>query len=401
MDVLWTTKGARDLPPRFVAIFDILSGLKAGTLDFSLPDGRVFRITGDIAGPYGCIDVRDGRMFARILRDGKTGFAETYMDGWWDTPDLCALLDVLIGVNDRVNASLGGLAFVRMWDKSRHWWRSNSRGQARRNIARHYDLGNDFYGQWLDETMTYSAALFDQGGDLEAAQNRKYEALCDSIGVRQGDSLLEIGCGWGGFAEYAAKTRGARVKALTISQEQHDFACERMFRAGLAERVEVVMQDYRDEHGRYDGVASVEMFEAVGEKYWPTYFGTVRQSLRAGAKASLQIITIREDMFGRYRKGVDFIQKHIFPGGMLPSPDILEALVHQGGLKRLGSQEFGADYAQTLRHWHRRFNGAWGRVESMGFDDRFRRMWNYYLASCAAAFKAGTTDVTQITLTRA
>ncbi len=401
MNVFSTTRNQRNLPPRFGAIHEILSDLKAGTLEFALPDGRIFRIEGDLDGPLGRIDVRDGRMFKRILRDGKTGFAEAYMDGWWDTPDLVALLDVLIGVNDRVNAALTGIAFVRMFDRMQHWCRNNNKWRARKNISYHYDLGNDFYALWLDETMTYSSALFDRSDDLAEAQNRKYESLCDFIGVRQGDSLLEIGCGWGGFAEYAARTRGAKVKGLTISQEQHDFARERIFRAGLAERVEIVMQDYRDERGRYDGVASVEMFEAVGEKYWPTYFHTVRQSLKDGAKASLQIITIREDMFARYRKGVDFIQKYIFPGGMLPSPSRLESEVARAGLRKLGSREFGADYSETLRRWHSRFNGAWGQIEAMGFDDRFRRMWNYYLASCAAAFKAGTTDVTQITLSRA
>ena len=401
MDSIATLEGEQDLPPRFAAIFDILSNLKAGTLEFALPDGRVFRIDGAADGPHGRINVRNGEMFKRILRDGKTGFAEAYMDGWWDTPDLLALLDVLIGVNRRVNAALGGLAMVRLWDRVQHWCRRNTKEQARKNIARHYDLGNDFYRLWLDDSMTYSAALFDRGGDLETAQARKYEALCDSIALRQGDHVLEVGCGWGGFAEYAARRRGARVKGLTISQKQYDFARKRIFKAGLNERVEIVLQDYRDERGQYDAIASVEMFEAVGEKYWPTYFCTLRRSLKPGARAALQVITIREDMFDRYRRGVDFIQKHIFPGGMLPSPYVLDAMARQCGLKNLGSFEFGADYSRTLRHWHRRFNGAWGDIAALGFDDRFRRMWNYYLASCAAAFKAGTTDVTQITFGRA
>jgi cyclopropane-fatty-acyl-phospholipid synthase len=280
--------------------------------------------------------------------------------------------------------------------------KSNSQTQAKKNISAHYDLGNTFYGRWLDPTMTYSSAIFDSpADDLAAAQTRKYARICDGIGAVPGGHLLEIGCGWGGFAEYAARERGLKVTGLTISREQHDYAKKRIFDAGLAERVDIVMRDYRDEHGRYDGVASIEMFEAVGEKYWPVYFDTVRDRLKPGAQATIQVITVDERLFPVYRKSVDFIQKYIFPGGMLPSPGELRRQAGAAGLETLGSVEFGPSYSDTLRRWRRSFEARWDEIAPLGFDDRFRRMWNFYLASCAACFMAGTTDVTQVTLGRA
>ena len=249
--------------------------------------------------------------------------------------------------------------------------------------------------------MTYSSALFKSGQEsLEHAQEQKYASMVDRIGVKPGDHILEIGCGWGGFAEYAAGKRGLRVTCLTISAAQHEFAVDRMARAGLSDRVEVKLQDYRDETGVYDGIASIEMFEAVGEKYWPTYFKTVLNRLRPGRNATLQVITIADHRFETYRKSVDFIQKYIFPGGMLPSPSVLRREVEKAGLKVLGSIEFGKSYSQTVRRWHDDFNARWAEVQAMGFDDRFRRMWNFYLTSCAGAFEGGNCDVTQITIAR-
>jgi cyclopropane-fatty-acyl-phospholipid synthase len=282
-----------------------------------------------------------------------------------------------------------------------HWLNRNTRSQARRNISAHYDLGNEFYRRWLDETMTYSSALFvSTAEDLREAQIRKYASVADGIGASEGAHLLEIGCGWGGFAEFAAKERGARVTALTISREQHDFARQRMFEAGLADRVEIVLRDYRDERGAYDGIASIEMIEAVGEKYWPAYFGAVRDRLRPGAAATIQVITVSDSMFPTYRQTIDFIQKYIFPGGMLLSPGVIRDQVERAGLALVGSVEFGESYSETLRRWHGRFNAAWDDIAAMGFDERFRRMWTLYLASCAAAFRTGTTDVAQVTMRR-
>ena len=249
--------------------------------------------------------------------------------------------------------------------------------------------------------MTYSSALFRSGQEsLEAAQIAKYESMIDQMGVKPGDHVLEIGCGWGGFAEYAARERGLRVTGLTISKEQLKFAQNRIEKAGLSDKVDLKLQDYRDETGSYDGVASIEMFEAVGEKYWPVYFNTVRDRLRPGGSATLQIITVQDKRWEVYRKGVDFIQRYIFPGGMLPSPSVLRAEVEKAGLQVRKSFEFGPSYSQTLRRWHQTFDEKWDSIANLGFDDRFRRMWNFYLTSCAAAFEGGICDVTQITITR-
>jgi cyclopropane-fatty-acyl-phospholipid synthase len=293
------------------------------------------------------------------------------------------------------------MGLLRAYEKLRFWLQSNSKGQARKNISYHYDLGNDFYALWLDDTMTYSSALFRTGQEsLERAQIQKYASMVDQMGAKPGDHVLEIGCGWGGFAEYAAKERGLRVTGLTISKEQRDYAVERMRRAGLADRVEIKLQDYRDERGTYDGIASIEMFEAVGEKYWPVYFQTLRDRLKPGANATLQIITVADRRWEVYKRGVDFIQKFIFPGGMLPAPGVLRAEIEKAGLAVARSVEFGQSYSHTLRRWHETFNARWDDIALLGFDDRFRRMWNFYLTSCAATFESRNCDVTQITVTK-
>ncbi|MEL7463779.1 MAG: cyclopropane-fatty-acyl-phospholipid synthase family protein [Pseudomonadota bacterium] len=388
-------------PRYFTAVLAIIKGLRVGSMTFVLPDGRRFETKGKTPGPSGEIHVRNNDLFGRIIRDGELGFSEAYMDGWWDTPDLHSLMDVILINNDNVGTGFPGQFLVRAYERFRHWMNRNSKTGSRKNISHHYDLGNEFYGKWLDETMTYSSALFRSNNEtLEEAQVNKYASIIDRMGAGEGDHVLEVGCGWGGFAEYAAGVRGAKVTGITISREQHDFAKERMFKQGLNEKVDIVMRDYRDEDGRYDGIASIEMFEAVGEKYWPGYFNMVRERLKPGAVASLQIITIADEWFPNYRKSVDFIQKYIFPGGMLPSPTVLRAQVKEAGLDFKGSIEFGKSYSDTLREWSVDFNARWDEIQPLGFDDRFRRMWNFYLASCAATFLAGTTDVTQVAIQR-
>ena len=399
--VVTAVEGERDLPRWFAAGFALLKGLRAGRIDIALPDGRVFRVEGREPGPEARIDVRNPALFARVAREGELGFCEAYLDGWWDTPDLQTLLDVILTSNDWVDRSHPGAGLFKLWQRFNHWLNRNTKTQAQRNIAAHYDLGNAFYARWLDETMTYSSALFaSQAETLAAAQIRKYASVADRIGVTPDAHLLEIGCGWGGFAEYAAKERGARVTGLTISREQHDFARARIQAQGLADRVEIVMRDYRDERGSYDGIASIEMFEAVGEKWWPTYFATVRDRLKPGAQATIQVITVPDSVFPTYRKTVDFIQKYIFPGGMLPSPSVLRQQIERAGLAPIGSVTFGESYSETLRRWHAAFNAAWADIQPLGFDERFRRMWTFYLTSCAAAFRTGTTDVAQVTMRR-
>jgi cyclopropane-fatty-acyl-phospholipid synthase len=401
MTALTTTRGEVGLPRYFAQSFEVAKRLDHGRLDFVLPDGRRFRAEGKRAGPVAEIHIHNPDTFARLIREGDLGFCDAYLEGWWATPDLQAFMDLIHQENEGVYDGFPGMALVRAYEKMRFWMQSNSKEQARKNISYHYDLGNDFYRLWLDDTMTYSSAMFRSGQEsLERAQTEKYASMVDQMGAMPGDHVLEIGCGWGGFAEYAAKERGLRVTGLTISQAQHDFACDRIAQAGLSDRVEIRLQDYRDERGVYDGIASIEMFEAVGEKYWPVYFSTLRDRLKPGRHATLQIITVQDKRWEVYKRGVDFIQKYIFPGGMLPSPSILRAEVERAGLAIKGSIEFGQSYSQTLRRWHETFNERWDEVARMGFDDRFRRMWNFYLTSCAGSFKGGNCDVTQITVTR-
>jgi len=401
MDVLTTTDGQSGLPRYFAQVFKVARNLQRGQLEFHLADGRVFRATGRAPGPLATLTIHDPDVFARLLREGDLGFAEAYMEGGWSTPDLQGFMDLMVGGNEGVYYAFPAMRLARALERVRHLVRANSRKGARRNIAYHYDLGNHFYELWLDRTMTYSSALFRTGTEsLEVAQKAKYASIIERIGARPGQHLLEIGCGWGGFAEYAASEHGLKVTGLTISAAQRDYAVRRMARAGLTDRVTIKLQDYRDEQGTYDGIASIEMFEAVGEKYWPVYFNTVRSRLKPGAKATLQIITIQDNRFDFYRKGVDFIQKYIFPGGMLPSPSVLKAEIQRAGLGVVGSYEFGESYSQTLRRWYETFNSRWDEVANLGFDQRFRRMWNVYLTSCASAFRFSNCDVTQITVER-
>ena len=399
--ILTTTEGQTNLPRYFSQSFAVAQKIKAGQLEITLPDGRRFRADGEMPGPIAVLNVHNDELFARLIREGYVGFSEAYLDGWWSTPDLQSFMDLVNSDNDDMYNCYPGQALVQLYEKLRFWLQRNHRKQARKNISYHYDLGNDFYGLWLDETMTYSSALFDTGQEsLESAQTAKYKQMIDEMGAVPGDHILEIGCGWGGFAEYAARERGLKVTCLTISEEQFKFAVDRIEKAGLSDLVNFKLQDYRDEGGLYDGIASIEMFEAVGEKYWPVYFDKVKERLKPGKSATLQIITVDDARWEVYRSDVDFIQKYIFPGGMLPSPSALKAEVQRAGLGVEKSVEFGQSYAITLKRWHETFNEKWDQISALGFDDRFRRMWNYYLTSCAAAFETANCDVTQITVRR-
>jgi len=396
-----TTDAEHNLPRYFARAFSMLGGMNKGRVDFVLQDGRRFRAEGPNPGPVAEVHIHNDDLFARLIREGDLGFCDAYLDEWWSTPDLQAFMDWVHADNETIYDGFPGLGLVRQFEKFRFWLQRNHRDQARKNISYHYDLGNAFYGLWLDDTMTYSSALFTTAQeDLEAAQIAKYASMVDQMGAQPGDHILEIGCGWGGFAEYAARERGLKVTGLTISEEQFRYARERIEKAGLSESVEFKLQDYRDERGVYDGIASIEMFEAVGQKYWPTYFDTVRERLKPGKNATLQIITVQDGRWDVYQRGVDFIQKYIFPGGMLPSPQALRAQIVNAGLGIERSMEFGHSYNITLRRWHETFNEKWDQIAEMGFDDRFRRMWNFYLTSCAATFESANCDVTQITIKR-
>ena len=373
----------------------------AGELTFVTPKGHELRLEGE-PGPKARIIVRDFRFIRRALAAGDIGFAEGYAAGEWDTPDLTAVLSVFSLNFENLRRVTQGNPVVGVFNFISHALNGNSRKGSKRNIHAHYDLGNDFYSRWLDPSMTYSSAKFAHAGQsLEAAQANKYRALAAQMDLKAGMSVLEIGCGWGGFAEYAAKEIGAQVTGITISQEQYDFAAKRIFDQGLSDRAQIKLIDYRDVEGTFDRVASIEMFEAVGERYWPAYFNKIHQALAPGGRAGLQIITIQEALFEDYRRHADFIQKYIFPGGMLPSESRLKAETDKAGLAWTGISRFGQDYADTLAQWAERFDARWDDIKGAGFDEKFRKIWRFYLSYCDAGFRTGRTDVVQLGLAKA
>jgi len=372
-----------------------------GSVTFVLPSGHEMHIHGVEPGPDARITIHDFRFIRRALSAGDIGFAEAYMAGEFDTPDLPDLLYVFAANWDRVHHVTMGNPLAWTVNRIRHAFRPNSRQGAKKNIHAHYDLGNAFYAQWLDPTMTYSSARYDRPGQsLPEAQAAKYRALAQGMGLQADQSVLEIGCGWGGFAEFAAREVGAKVTAITISEEQYAFARQRIFEAGLAERAEIRMVDYRDVDGRFDRVASIEMFEAVGERYWPAYFGKIAETLAPGGRAGLQIITIRDEYFEEYRSRSDFIQKYIFPGGMLPSEARLKKVTEKAGFSWTAIDRFGHDYADTLAEWHRSFDDHWKNIRPLGFDERFRKLWKFYLSYCEAGFRTERTNVVQLSLAK-
>ncbi|MBI1684362.1 SAM-dependent methyltransferase [Caulobacter hibisci] len=399
----WRNDHLRAAPAAFRAALRVaVENWAIGSLTFVLPTGQPLRIDGKTPGPDAVIRVHDYRFIRRAFASGDIGFAEGYMAGEWETPDLSAVLTAFALNFDKLSALVRGNPLMRLANLLFHRTNRNDREGSKRNIHAHYDLGNAFYSQWLDPTMTYSSALYDRDPNarLEAAQARKYEALAQSIGLTPDKHVLEIGCGWGGFVEYAAKKVGARVTAVTISKAQHDFARRRLFALGLADKVDIRLMDYRDVEGRFDGVASIEMFEAVGEEYWPTYFDKVHDLLAPSGRAGLQIITIRDELFAHYRKQTDFIQRYVFPGGMLPSETRLKQETDRAGLSWENVRRFGQDYADTLADWNRRFETAWDDIRPLGFDERFRRLWKFYLAYCEAGFRTERTNVIQLGLSR-
>lgn len=391
----------RDVPGLFKYGLKLLLKLNVGALSVKLPDGRLLRFEGREPGPDALMEVRDFAIVRKVMAGGDVGFAESYMDGDWTSPSLAGVLEVFSANLDFMDNITSGGPVTILVNWLRHRFNANTRRGARRNIRAHYDLGNDFYELWLDPSMTYSSARYtapDQS--LEEAQREKYAALARAIDLNPGERVLEIGCGWGGFAEFAAREVGAEVTCLTLSPSQREYAMERMARLQLSDRVEIKLQDYRDETGVYDKVASIEMFEAVGEEYWPNFFAKVREVLRPGGRAGLQIITIRDDLFETYRNRADFIQRYIFPGGVLPSVATLKAEFARASLQFDGVEQFARDYADTLKAWLERFQGAWEEIRPMGFDERFKRMWSFYLAYCEAGFRTGRIDVGQFALTR-
>jgi cyclopropane-fatty-acyl-phospholipid synthase len=384
--------------PRMVQLaLGFASRLRRGTLDVTLLDGRVMRFGGAEPGPAAQMTLHSYGFASKLINNGDIGIAEAYLRGDWDTPDLTQFLYLFCVNHELIQSMLADKPLVRFVQTVQHWFNRNTKRQARRNIYAHYDIGNAFYSAWLDPSMTYSSALYeDDTPDLTAAQNNKYRRLAEAIDLRPGQKVLEIGCGWGGFAEFAAKTFNAKVVGLTISKEQRDFAQKRIQAAGLSDKVEIKLQDYRDERDRYDRIASIEMIEAVGEEFWPKYFSQVSDRLLPGGLAGIQAITIQDSMFQSYRREVDFIQRYVFPGGMLPSPQVLKAFGERFGVPVIRERIFGQDYAKTLATWRNNFRAAWPNLKPLGFDERFRRLWEYYLAYCEAGFLSGNIDVRQV-----
>ncbi|MBC7781192.1 MAG: class I SAM-dependent methyltransferase [Proteobacteria bacterium] len=379
----------------------VLDRIRVGRIDLVTPEGVRLWFGGD-PGPHATLTLRSWAAAEEILRTADIGLAEAYMAGDCDIDRPTDLLTIALLNQQHIERAFYGNWFAVLWYRLRHLSRANTRSGSRRNIVAHYDLGNEFYQLWLDPTMSYSSAYF--GGDfsrsLAQAQQAKYERILDRLGAGPGDRILEIGCGWGGFAEAAAR-RGCRLTGITISPAQLEYARARIERAGLTDRVDLSLTDYRDLDGRFDHVVSIEMYEAVGERFWPGFFRAVHHALKPGGKALIQGITIHDEVFGRYRRGTDFIQQHVFPGGMLASESEFARQSASAGLVVESTEAFGCDYAETLRRWLKSFTEGEPRVRALGFDDRFIRLWRFYLAYCAAGFDSGRTDVMHFEMTRA
>lgn len=394
------------LPPSAPAaarsVFRLLDKLQYGSLDVQLPEGSSAHF-GAAQEPRAALRIRNWEVCAAVLRSGDIGFAESYMAGHWSTPDLRALLTVLLRNREQLEGVIYGSWWGALLYRLRHWLNRNSRAGSRKNIHAHYDLGNEFYKLWLDPSMNYSSAWFegDAQRPLQLAQTAKMRRALQQCALQPGQRVLEIGCGWGAVAECAARDFGASLLGVTLSTEQLAFGQQRLQQAGLAAQTELRLQDYRDipETG-FDAVVSIEMFEAVGREYWDTYFRTVADKLKPGGRACIQTITIRDELFERYSRSTDFIQQYIFPGGMLPSPSQFRAHAARAGLDVVGELAFGADYAETLRQWRERFLSGEAQVRKQGFDKRFVALWEFYLAYCEAAFDTGSTDVMQFTLVK-
>ncbi|HBD52969.1 MAG TPA: SAM-dependent methyltransferase, partial [Alphaproteobacteria bacterium] len=377
----------------------ILSNLHCGRLTLTLPDGSQHQFSGAMSGPDSDLTIHTESALRRLLHDGKMGFCEAFMDGEASSQSLPTLIELAVLHDKYLENALKTNIFRQAGLRLFHTLRRNNKPGSAKNIAHHYDIGNSFYQAWLDPTMTYSSAVFDsETDDLTTAQLNKYKRLAELADIQSGDRVLEIGCGWGGFAKFVSQHIGAHVTGITISQAQLAYAKASLAEAGLQNKVDLKLMDYRDLQGRFDKIVSIEMFEAVGQAYWPVYFDTISRMLKSGGRAVIQSITIDHDAFQSYRDQPDFIQRYIFPGGMLPSMPMLQTPVAQAGLELVAENGYASDYARTLQEWRARFLAAWPSLAGDKFDNRFKRMWELYLAYCEGGFRAGMIDVKQILL---
>ncbi len=401
-----TARNSLQLPERAPAavrtVFRLLQQLRHGSLTLQLPDGSV-QTVGDGQGPHASVHLHNWKPFGAALKSGDIGFAESYIAGDWSTPQLADLLGLLLANRHALDDVIHGSWAGRLLYRLRHLLNRNTKTNSRKNIHAHYDLGNAFYRLWLDGTMNYSSAWFrgDHGMDMGQAQDAKVRRALHMAGVRRGHRVLEIGCGWGALAEKATQEFGAHLTGVTLSTEQLAWAQQRLADRGLAAQADLRLQDYRDiADGPYDAICSIEMLEAVGHAYWPTYFQSVARLLKPGGRACIQSIVIRDDLFERYIRSTDFIQQYIFPGGCLPCPSEFRREAHAAGLRVIDELAFGSDYAETCRRWRADFLARRDEVLALGFDERFIRIWEFYLAYCEAGFDAGDIDVVQYTLAR-
>ncbi|WCK05051.1 SAM-dependent methyltransferase [Agrobacterium tumefaciens] len=372
----------------------LLNNIEHGRLRVTLPGGATFEKSGGSEGSEAILVLHNWRAIRRLLVNGDIGFAEGFIENDWSTPDLTALIRFAAQNRDAFARSMRGSLPMRLINRMGHALNANTKRGSRRNIEAHYDLGNEFYRQWLDPSMLYSSAIFDYTTPtLEAAQRKKLERIAEKLQLTGNDTVLEIGCGWGALAIHLATQQNANVTGITLSPSQLRWAENAAEKDNTAGRIDLRLQDYRDVQGQFDNIVSVEMFEAVGEAYWPSYFETLKRCLKPGGRAVLQIISIEESRFDTYRRKADFIQKYVFPGGFLPSNSALEKAVGQAGLKLTDTELFGQSYALTLAEWRQRFHARWQTISLLGFDERFRRLWDYYLCYCEAGFAEGTINV--------
>lgn len=377
-------------------LFKRLDKLHAGELTVVTPDGQTREFQGQQKGEKARIELRDWRVVANMIRKGNIGFAEDYREGHWETDNLIGLTTLGLMNKQALRQYIQGSSFSRITSMLSYLTNLNTLRGSRKNIHAHYDLGNDFYKLWLDSTMTYSSAIYKDGDtSLVDSQHNKYDRIIDCLDTNSGN-VLEIGCGWGGFAERVTHRGDFAVKGITLSDEQHEYATKR-----LGQNADICLEDYRNQQGKFDRIVSIEMFEAVGERYWQTYFQKVKSLLDTKGKAVIQTITMNEKDFPKYRKGGDYIRSFIFPGGMLPSPTRFKQEAEKAGLRVENSYFFGLDYARTLEEWLKTFDEKVTDVKAMGFDDGFIRLWRLYLAGCSAGFRTGQTDVMQVELSHA
>jgi len=388
------------LPWHAKALFKLLENLRAGKLNLVDPNGNQFCFEGTQPGLTAHIHIHNWSVSKSCLKSGDIGFAESYINGEWDSPDIESLLRLLLINRQAIEKLIYGSWWGSLFHRLKHWLNKNSKKGSKKNIHAHYDIGNSFYSLWLDQSMTYSSAFFDEKNlSLFDAQKNKYEKIISSIGIQENERLLEVGCGWGGLME-TAQRKNIAIDCLTISQEQAAYAQTRADQLSLTHPspANIILQDYRDHEAQYDGIASIEMFEAVGEEYWPSYFAMINRCLKPGKKACIQTIVIAEELFEKYRHNSDFIQQYIFPGGMLPSTTVFKKCAEDAGLIVEDAFSFGKDYQKTLEIWHSQFNSSLSEIKAQGFDEKFIRLWNLYLMYCAAGFAEESTDVIQFTL---